>query len=276
MAGQGRAQGRVGGRVGGSVGTWPGIAGAAPWRLQQAGLAGPLAEKLSTWAAAEIAPGRLMPWLPVVFGAGIAVYFSAEREPVWWVAAAAALAAAACAIFMRSRAAFPLAVGCAALATGFAVAAVKARLLEHTVLRATAYSVGVTGFVEAREERERSDRIVLRVASLEGARLAERPERIRLTVRKGRAPAVGAFVALKARLNPPADPLRPGAYDLARDLYFQGIGATGLALGAITPVVAPMPPGWRLVFATAVENARDGIDRRIRAVIPGDAGAIAS
>jgi hypothetical protein len=55
MAGQGRAQGRVG--------TWPGIAGAAPWRLPHAGVAGPLIEKLRTWAAADIAPGRLMPWL---------------------------------------------------------------------------------------------------------------------------------------------------------------------------------------------------------------------
>ncbi len=53
MAGQGRAQGRVGGRVG----TWPGMAGAAPWRLPQAGIAGPLAEKLSTWAAAETRAG---------------------------------------------------------------------------------------------------------------------------------------------------------------------------------------------------------------------------
>jgi competence protein ComEC len=47
-------------------------------------------------------------------------------------------------------------------------------------------------------------------------------------------------------------------------------------LGAITPAAAPAPPGWRLAFATAVEGIRDGIDRRIRAAIPGDAGAIAS
>jgi hypothetical protein len=58
---EGRAQGRVGGRVGGLVGTWPGMAGAAPWRLPQAGIAGPLIEMLRTWAAAELAPGRLMP-----------------------------------------------------------------------------------------------------------------------------------------------------------------------------------------------------------------------
>jgi competence protein ComEC len=77
--------------------------------------------------------------------------------------------------------------------------------------------------VEAREERERSDRIVVQVAAVEAARLAEKPDRIRLTVRKGAAPAVGAFISLRARLNPPASPFRPGGYDLARDLYFQKI-----------------------------------------------------
>ena len=95
-------------------------------------------------------------------------------------------------------------------------------------------------------------------------------------MRKGRAPAVGRFVAMKARINSPTSPLRPGGYDLARDLYFQGIGATGLVLGAITPAAPAAAPGWRLKFATAVEAIRDGIDARIRAAIPGDAGAIAS
>jgi len=42
------------------------------------------------------------------------------------------------------------------------------------------------------------------------------------------------------------------------------------------PAAAPAPPGWRLAFATGVEDIRDGIDSRIRAAIPGDAGSIAS
>jgi competence protein ComEC len=77
---------------------------------------------------------------------------------------------------------------------------------------------------------------------LTGARLAERPARIRLSVRKGTAPVVGAFISLKARINPPASPFRPGGYDLARDLYFQRIGATGLALGTITAMAPPAAP----------------------------------
>ena len=92
----------------------------------------------------------------------------------------------------------------------------------------------------------------------------------------GAAPAVGAFISLKARLNPPASPFRPGGYDLARDLYFQRIGATGLALGRIDVRPPPVAPGLGLSFAIAVEAIRDGIDSRIRAAVKGDAGSIAS
>jgi hypothetical protein len=35
------------------------------------------------------------------------------------------------------------------------------------------------------------------------------------------------------RLQPPLAPLRPGSYDFGRDLYFQGIGASGFVMGAI-------------------------------------------
>ncbi|HMA75490.1 MAG TPA: ComEC/Rec2 family competence protein [Xanthobacteraceae bacterium] len=270
MAGQRKARGRVG--------TWPGTAGiAAPWLPPLPGIAGPMAARLRGWAAAEVAPGRLMPWLPVGFGLGIVVYFSADREPVWWVAAILAAVAMAAACRLRaSSIGFPVAIGCAALAAGFATATLKSRLFDHTILLTSAYSVSISGFVETREERERSDRIVVRVTTMDGERLKDRPERIRLTVRKGAAPAVGAFIALKARLNPPASPFRPGGYDLARDLYFQRIGATGLALGRIDVRPPPVAPGLWLEFATAIEAIRDAIDSRIRAAVKGDAGSIAS
>jgi competence protein ComEC len=264
-------------RARGQAGTWPGAGtAAAPWLRPLPGF-GPLSVVLRRWAAAEVAPGRLMPWLPVGFGFGIVLYFTAEREPVWWVTLAAAVTACVLAYLARARpVAFPVLLGAAAVAAGFAMAAAKARLVDHAILRVAAYGVDLTGFVERREEFERSDRIVLRVATMTGARLTDRPERIRISVRKGSAPAVGAFVALKARINPPSSPFRPGGYDLARELYFQGIGATGLASGRITVRPPPVEPGLRLTFATAVEGLRDTIDGRIRAALKGDTGAIAS
>jgi hypothetical protein len=76
-------------------------------------------------------------------------------------------------------------------------------------------------------------------------------ERVRLSVKKGTAPDVGSFVDLKARLLPPLAPLRPGAYDFSRDLFFQGIGASGFVMGAINTVDAPDSGGLALRYAAS-------------------------
>jgi competence protein ComEC len=232
---------------------------------------------LSQWALAEVAPGRLVPWLPVGFGFGIVAYFTADREPAWWAASALAFAGVMVAFLARRRAlGFAIALGLAAIAAGFATATLRTERIAHPVLQYPASSVTLSGFVEIREERERSDRIVVRVRHIEGGRLNEAPDRVRLAVRKNTAPAVGSFVELKAHLSPPLAPLRPGGYDFARDMYFQRIGASGYALGKIKIVAAPASPGLWLHYAAFVDSIRETIDKRIRAVAPGDRGSIAS
>ncbi|MGO9629595.1 MAG: ComEC/Rec2 family competence protein [Xanthobacteraceae bacterium] len=139
-----------------------------------------------------------------------------------------------------------------------------------------AYSVSVAGFVELRDESQKSDRFVLRVERIDGNRIVDKPQRVRLSVRRGMAPPAGAFVEAKAQLNPPLQPLRPGSYDFARDLYFQRIGASGFAHGAVKVVTPPAQAGLRLRAATFIESVRDAIDARIRSVLSGDVGSIAS
>ena len=106
--------------------------------------------------------------------------------------------------------------------------------------------------------------------------MAVKPQRVRVAVRKGTAPTVGSFVAFKAHLSPPLQPLRPGGYDFARDIYFQSIGASGYALGKITLLPAQAEGGLWLRYAALLDGIRETIDKRIRAVIGGDEGAIAS
>src|SRR3954467_510862 len=211
------------------------------------------------------------------FGCGIAIYFAIDREPAPWAAGLLLAAAVAAAVLSRHRPfAFPVAMGAAALAAGLATATVKRVIIAHHVLSAPVWNVDVAGFVEVREERERSDRIVVRVERIAAPRLEEPLERVRVSVRKGTAPAVGAFVEFKARLSPPLEPLRPGGYDFARDMYFNRIGASGFVLGRIRDAEMPHAPSLRLRYATVVDGMREAIDQRIRAVLPGDKGAIAS
>lgn len=247
--------------------------------MPQSGVAWALRARqtLAGWAAAEIAPGRLLPWLPVVFGAGIAVYFAADREPAWWAASAVAVLALAGVVAARRHpAGFPLALAAAAMACGFATATLQTWRIAHPVMRTSTWQAQVKGFVEIQEERPRSDRIVVRVQSLEAPRIAPKPDRVRVSVRKGTAPPVGTFVAFKAHLAPPLTPLRPGGYDFARDMYFQQIGASGWVLGKISSEPSTESRGLWLRYATLFAGIRDAMDGRIRAILPGDRGSIAS
>ncbi len=233
--------------------------------------------RLEEWALREVAAGRLLPWFAVAYGFGIVLYFTAEREPAWWAAALLTAACATAAVCLRRRVvAFAVALGVFAMALGFAVATSKTALIAHPVLRYPASGVTVAGFVELREESQHTDRFVLRVEHIDGARLEDRPERVRLSVKRGTAPPAGSYVEAKALLDPPLQPLSPGSYDFARDLFFQGIGASGFVRGAIKIVQPPSAQGLVAAADALVQRMRDAIDARIRAVLPGDPGAIAA
>ena len=84
-------QGDISGRKRGYAGTWPPraaapIGGLAPSRPA---FWPPLIETLRAWARAEAGAGRLLPWVPVAFGTGIAFYFAAimsrfcRWQPSW-------------------------------------------------------------------------------------------------------------------------------------------------------------------------------------------------
>lgn len=256
---------------------WPVGEARALWDVARSGTGFIVPARIREWAAAEVAAGRLMPWFAVAYGFGIVLYFTAEHEPAWWAAIALAGACVTATVWLRHRpAAFVVALGVCGIASGFAVATVKTALIDHSVLRFSTSGVTISGFVELREESQHTDRFVLRVAQMDGGRMAEKPQRVRLSVKRGMAPPAGAFVEVKAMLDPPLQPLEPGSYDFARDLFFQRIGASGFVRGAIKIVAAPAAQGPLQRANAVVQTMRDAIDARIRAALTGDPGAIAA
>ncbi len=107
-------QGTTPGGKRGYAGTWPPRAAmpaggyvavsASTWRS--------FVEMLRQWARAEAGAGRLLPWVPVAFGTGIAFYFAAEHEPVLSVAAIVAIALCLLAALLRRRKVFASACDC--------------------------------------------------------------------------------------------------------------------------------------------------------------------
>lgn len=77
----------------------------------------------------------------------------------------------------------------------------------------------------------------------------------------------GARLRLRARLQPPPPMALPGSHDFARDLWFQGIGGVGRAIGSIA-VIEPSEDG-------GLDALRDRLGRHIREKLPGRSGGIA-
>jgi competence protein ComEC len=264
--------------AGARAGTWPWPVGIRPaWHVIRPRPNFALATKLRQWAAQEIAADRLLPWLAAAYGLGIVIYFTAEREPAWWAATALAAVCAVGAISLRRHlVAFIAGLFVFSIAAGFAVATVKTAMIAHPVLRYAASGVTISGFVELREESQHTDRFVLRVDRIDGNRIDDKPQRVRLSVKRGLAPPAGSFVEVKAMLDPPLQPLAPGSYDFARDLYFQQIGASGFVRGAIKVTAPPAEAGLMSRANAVVQRMRDTIDAHVRAVLPGDTGAISA
>ncbi len=273
MAERGRA------RTQGIAGTWPPREAARAGGIAPSGFGtwSSLADKLREWVRAEAGAGRLLPWVPVAFGTGIAFYFAADHEPVLSVAAVAAVALCAAAFSLRRHSMFPLRGDDRGDGGGLCDGDLENG--ADRPWRAGAADVcGVAVGLSSRPATSASAPTALCCAWLRWkARASQiKLERVRLSVRKGTAPEVGSFVELKARLQPPLAPLRPGSYDFGRDMFFQGIGASGFVTGAIKTVEPPESGGLSLRYAAFMQDLRDAIDARIRMTLDGDKRAIAT
>jgi competence protein ComEC len=224
----------------------------------------------------EIAQRRLFLWLPVAAGAGVVLYFAADREPSLGYASVFTAAATVLAFLLRRwRAPFACALVLAMLSAGFLSATLRSYLLAAPVIDRVRV-LKLTGTIEEMDLRRAGARFVLRVAQAQGLGPSETPYRVRLTTREAPNVEAGAFVSVAARLLPPAKLVLPGGYDFARDAYFARIGAVGSVLGRIEVVPAPAPPGPWLALMTAVDRARNALAQRVFAIVGGDEGAVAA
>ncbi len=224
----------------------------------------------------EVEHRRLFLWLPVALGAGVVLYFTADREPPLFLCGVLFAAFAAAAFTARAhRKAFCLFVALAAcaggmLSAGWRTASVAAPVLDRIRI------VDVEGYIEEMDFRRTGARLILRVAAMDGVDPDKTPYRIRVTTRRAPPFEAGTYVQMKARLLPPSRAAQPGGYDFARDAWFARIGAVGNVLGPLDLAEAPEPPDIWLAATMAIDRCRNALARRVDQIVGGDAGAIAA
>ena len=215
-------------------------------------------------AAAQVASWFL--WAPVAFGCGCAWYFVLKTEPPPWIAALALFPAAGAVVAARAGRRTPMvaALLLTFLIAGMGVAQLRAWRVAAPVIAARTAPVLVEGWVvDIASPGAGGGRLVIAPVRISGVAQEDTPARIRVTVKAQDVFGPGAPVRLLAILNPPPGPASPGAYDFARDAWFERIGAVGFAVRAPQLASLGEPRDWRLQALLRVNAFRWSLSRRI-------------
>ncbi|HMS95004.1 MAG TPA: ComEC/Rec2 family competence protein, partial [Tabrizicola sp.] len=182
--------------------------------------------------ALQSARGMLFPWIAVLVGCGVGLWFAAETEPSFGSYSLAALTLVACAALglWGPDLARPLVIALAALAAGWLAAGIRAHSVAAPMLDFRYY-----GPVEGRVvgiDRSQSDalRLTLDRVILQDVSPERTPLRVRVSLQEENpwlTPAPGQVVILTATLSAPDGPVEPGAFDFRRMAFFDRLGAVG-------------------------------------------------
>jgi competence protein ComEC len=233
---------------------------------------------LAALGAALAAEGeRRILWLPVLFGTGVALYFSLMAEPPWWLGLAATLPPGAAAVVLRHRPTWrSAAIALAFCGAGLAIMQQARWERGGPMLQRRLGPVAVTGRVVDVDVLDRGWRIIVAPDPLTGLAPAEQPRQLRLHIAAtSDALRPGDRVSLKAMLYPVPGPVVPGGRDLQRELFFAGIGGVGYSYGGARRVTLPGDAGeggWREWLL----RLRNDMTRRITEALPGSTGGVAS
>jgi competence protein ComEC len=215
-------------------------------------------------------------WLPVCLGSGVAAYFALDLEPPLWLGLALACGFGAAALAVRRYPApFVCALACAVCAVGFAAAELRVRMTAAPVLERQIGPVQVAGRVIDIDLQPNGSRITLDHVVIARRQVDNTPERVRFKARIVPDQLVpGDRIAVRAVLMPPAAPAEPGAFDFARQAWFDRLGAVGYAVGPVR-LEAHAERSWSVLVG--IQRMRHDLTQIILgAIADPPAGAVAS
>lgn len=199
-------------------------------------------------------------WSPVAFGAGAAAYFGLKTEPPVWLGGVLTGLTISLAVAARRYGRSRLATIVASLlmfaVAGFANGSLATWLADAPRIP-SGYGVGtVEGWVvDVSSPSAERGRLLIAPTRISHLPDEDLPARVRIVVEPDQVVGPGEAVRLTALLNPPPRPAAPGAFDFARDAYFERIGGVGLAIRPLQ-IIDLAAPDWRLKVELALNRLR--------------------
>lgn len=233
------------------------------------------------WARIALAIERQSPnlalWVPVLFAAGILVYFALPFEPEPWMLAALCGLAGLCSLTLL-RVGF---LGRVALmlvlipAAGFLTGAVRTMIVAAPVLTNERSLVVEGRIIGLSRSNSNLPQVLLDRLVIYGLDPAETPQTVRISLGALPDPSIlspGRRITGTARLSPPAGPSEPGGFDFRQVAWFARLGAVGYAR---TPMLEVEGSDVSWLHQVAF-RARMALSAHIQSLVPGQPGAFSA
>ncbi|WP_304170240.1 ComEC/Rec2 family competence protein [Phenylobacterium aquaticum] len=239
---------------------------------------------MRTWLGeqAQAQADRLTLWAPVAVGCGAAIYFALPREPMavvgWALLALAAGLAMVRARLRPSGLAKAVLVLLAAALLGFAAGKLRTEAVRAPVAPPGEGLATVEAYVvDVASPGQSGPRLLLAPIRILGLAPDATPIRVRMTLKPDMPlPAPGTAIRIRGMINPPPPPASPGAYDFARDAFFEGVGGVGFALTPPRVITPAAPPPWLLGLQMRLNAARWSLAVRIVQTMGAREGGLAA
>lgn len=214
---------------------------------------------------------RWILFVPAVFGCGVAAWFLIPAVTGRQAVAVLGLGIAVFGLAIHGRARRVIMLAGLLLTAGVIAAEVRSLSVASPRLHHRLATAEISGRVERVEHRSGGER--MRVTLLRDATSIDPEARLMISFSGDVPPFVrpGAHILVPATLLPVAGPVMPGGYDPGRRAWFDGIAATGRAMGPPRLLSAASPRPGGLVFA----SFRKDLAEHLQKTIPGPAGAVA-
>lgn len=216
-------------------------------------------------------------WMPVLFGSGIGLYFLLPSEPSMWLTLAVIEAIILAAYLGRHHSGFLFVLAALSVVVlGFTDIQLKSIYLSETETLSAERKLYLRGRVEAVGTNYRGNpRFVL--ADMYDFDDRQVPGRYRISlVSKSSEVKTGDCVELIAQVSPLPKPAMPGAYQLDRKGYFEGLNAYGFAASRALPLACDPKASAGLWFKMLIDKLRKTVVQRINKVLPPDEAGIAA
>ncbi len=232
----------------------------------------PHATRHTLYATLTAERQRFILWMPVALMLGIGIYFSLNNEPDKRLGPSLLVALLPMLGLARSKPRLRLALFLCLLPTlGFTLAQWRTQAFSQPLLTQKLRFAEIEGTITHILIGDDGAKLVLDELSIKG--IEQPPKQIRIAF-KSIDPTwqLGDRVRLKADLFPLPRPALPDAFDFARYLYFEGIGATGYAFKP--PEIIAHAPAH--LFRESLNALRHRIAENMRTRLPEPVGALAA